>query len=609
MWARVQVFPFFLASSLFAQTTPAANPSQDSQQPAFTLKEEVRNVVVDVVVTDKHGQPVKGLGKAAFQLLENGKPQNIAFFEEHGPDDRTSNTQPQAQLPPGTYTNVSAAPDGGPLLVLLLDAVNTRFDQQSYVHAQMTEYLKCIPPGTRMAIFTFGDRLQLIQGFTSDPTILKAALSNRSYPTTSAIGPGGLISTGMNIMTVRQSLLRFGNGPSAIGDELRVRYTLDALNAIAAYLADIPGRKSLIWFAGSVPWTINPDFSLVTDAMGRVDYSDELKQLANVMTLGRIAVYPIDARGLTSPPAYAANDAPTAGSGMGGDPSSGGNAFHGSGGFVMGNPNAQGGDPVSSGTAAGNREMASQMNLAGNHMSMSNLAEATGGRALYNTNGLSGAVGKVRAIGSDYYSIAYAPSDRRYDGSLRKIDVLVSQPNVKLEYRRGYYAEDPDRTVKRSQVAYSADPLREAMKRGAPDSTQIPFQVQVREAAAQPAQSEDRIGNEAAKLKGKVVRYDFRWDIDAVGIAFIASEDGMHHGEVDAALDAYDADGNILNDIYAVLPLDLTDVQYEELRKTGVHAKQSLDVPAGVVYLRAGVVDPNSGHTGATEFPLAVAAH
>jgi VWFA-related protein len=609
MWARSQVLLFFLASSLVAQTTPASNTSQDPQQPEFTLKEEVRNVVVDVVVTDKHGQPVKGLGKSAFQLLENGKPQEIAFFEEHGPDDRASNALPQPQLPPDTYTNVSAVPDGGPLLVLLLDAVNTRFDQQSYVHAQMTEYLKSIPPGTRMAIFTFGDRLQLVQGFTSDPTILKAALSNRSYPTTTAIGPGGLMSTGMNIMTVRQSLLRFGNGPSALGDELRVRYTLDALNAIAAYLADIPGRKSLIWFAGSVPWTINPDFSLVTAATGRVDYSAELKQLANVMTLGRIAVYPIDARGLATPPAYGAGSAPTAGPGMMGDPSSGGPSFHSSGGSAMVDPNRQGGDPVSSGTAAGNREMASQMNLAGNHMSMSNLAEATGGRALYNTNGLAGAVGKVQAIGSDYYSIAYAPSDRRYDGNLRKIDVLVSQPSVKLEYRRGYYAEDPDRTVKRSQVTYSADPLREAMKRGAPDSTQIPFHVQVREAGAQPAQPEDRIGNEAAKLKGPVVRYDFHWDVDPAGIAFTTADDGTRSAEVAAALDVYDAEGAVLNDIYEVLPIHLSDAQYTEIEKTGLHMKETFDVPAGVVYLRAAVVDPNSGHTGATEFPLAVAAH
>jgi len=36
--------------------------------------------------------------------------------------------------------------------------------------------------------------------------------------------------------------------------------------------------------------------------------------------------------------------------------------------------------------------------------------------------------------------------------------------------------------------------------------------------------------------------------------------------------------------------------------KSGLRMKQSLDVPVGLVYLQAGVIDPNSGHTGATEF-------
>lgn len=608
MWARLLVLPFLLVSPLLAQSSPASGTSQDSQQSQFTLKEETRNVVVDVVVTDKHGAAVKSLTKPVFQVLENGKLQDIAFFEEHGPDDRAATPHSQP-LPPGTYTNTPSAPDKGPLLVLLLDAVNTRLDQQSYVHAQITEYLKNVQPGTRMAIFTLGDRLQLIQGFTSDPTILKAALSNRSYPAPTTLGPGGLVSTGVQVMSVRQSLQRFGNGPASLNDDLRVRYTLDALNAIAAYLADIPGRKSLIWFAGSVPWTINPDFSLVIDAIGRVDYSDQLKQLADVMTLGRIAVYPIDARGLATPPGYSAASAPTAGGGMGRDPSSGGNAFHASGGFAMADPNAHGGDPVSSGTAAGNREMASQMNLAGNHMSMSNLASATGGQALYNSNGLAAAVAKVQAISSDYYSIAYAPSDRRYDGSLRKIEVRVSQPNLRLEYRRGYYADDPDRTVNRSQISYSPSPLREAMKHGAPDSTQIPFRVQVRESAAQPSGLQGRMGNKGATLKGAVVRYDFHWDVDPGAVAFTDAGNGTRHAEIDAALDAYDADGTILNDIYAVLPVDLTNAQFEETEKNGLHMKETLDVPAGLVYLRAGLIDPNSGRTGATEFPLEVSAH
>lgn len=598
--------PFFLTSALLAQSNSAPPTAGDAQQNSFTLKEEVRNVVVDVVVANKHGDAVKGLGKSAFQVLENGTSQDIVFFEEHGPGERA--TTPPPALPSDTYTNVTSTPEGGPLSVLLLDAVNTRADQQSYVHAQMMEYLKNIPAGTRMAIFTLGDRLQMVQGFTSDPAILKAALDGRSYPTTSTLGPGGLMAARGNVTSVRASLLRFGNGPTSLGDDLRIRYTIDALNSIAGYLADIPGRKSLIWFAGSVPWTINPDFSLVTDATGRVDYSDELKQLADGMTVGRIAIYPIDAHALPTPPMYGADGGQTASGGM--DPSASGSGFHSpSGGSPQGGGAGFTNDNrVSSGSAFGAREMGSQMNIAGNHMSMSNLAAATGGQALYNTNGLGAAVAKVQNIGSDYYTVVYAPKDRRYDGNLRKIEVKVSRPGLKLEYRRGYYADDPDKTVNRSRISYSANPLREAMKRGAPDSTQIPFQVHVREAATQPAGSEERIGNEAAKLKGPTERYDFHWDVDLSSIAFTTEEDGTKHAEVAAAVDAYDTDGNVLNDIYSVLPLNLTDTQYEELKKSGLHMKESLDVPAGIVFLRAGVLDSSSGHTGATEFPLEVSA-
>ncbi len=602
------VFPSLLVSSLLAQSSPSPTASAAPQQSTFTLKEEVRNVVVDIVVANKHGEAVKGLGKSSFQVFENGTPQDIAFFEEHGPYEGAHSISLPA-LPPDTYTNATTAPDGGPLSVLLLDAVNTRPDQQSYVHAQMMEYLKNIPAGTRMAIFTLGDQLQMIQGFTSDPAILKAALDGKSYPTTATLEPGNLMATRSNVMSVRSSLLRFGNGPTSLGDDLRIRYTIDALNAIAAYLADIPGRKSLIWFAGSVPWTINPDFSLVTDATGRVDYSDQLKQLADVMTVVRIAIYPVDAHALPTPPMYGADGGQSPGGGI--DPSSYGSGFHSSGsGIAQGEGRGFTNDnPVSTGTAFGAREMGAQMNIAGNHMSMSNLAAATGGQALYNTNGLGVAVAKVQAIGNDYYTVVYAPKDRKYDGGLRKIEVKVNEPGLKLEYRRGYYADDPDKTVTRSQISYSANPLREAMKRGAPESTQVLFQVHVREAATQPSSRAERIGNEAAKLKGPTTRYDFHWDVDPANIAFTIGENGSRHGEVAAALDAYDADGTVLNDIYSVLPLNLTEAQYEEVKKSGLHMKESLDIPAGNIHLRAGVIDSNSGHTGATEFPLEVSPH
>jgi len=582
--------PFVAAQA----TAPAATePAPDQNK--ITLKQEVRNVIVDVVVTDKHGQPVKSLDKAHFQVTENGVAQDVSFFEEHSGNEAAANSsasQPAApELPPDTYTNVETVPSQGPLMVLLLDALNTPLTSQSYVHGQMLDYLKNIPAGTHMAIFTLGDKLQMIQGFTGDPAILKAALSNRSYPSSTSVadlsGPignaeglrlGGVaVPLASSVQSTRQSLDRFSNESESFGQEIRTRLTLDALNALAIYLDGIPGRKNLIWFAGSVPWTINPDFSLVSGITGRADYESELKKLAEVMTLGRIAIYPIDARGLVTPPGYSADGA--------------GSAFASRG----------------NGGAFGQQEMASQMNLAGEHMSMSNLASATGGRALYNTNGLANAVNKVQEINENYYTLAYSPKDKRYDGSFRQLEIKVSQPGVKLDFRRGYYAYDPSKVTGRSLVMHS-NPLRAVMQRGAPDSTQIPFHLQVKAAQRQPdpARPQDRLGNEAASLKGPLVRYDFHWVVDLNGIEFAPEADGMQHGEVDATLTAYDADGKVLNNIYAVLPLNLRSAEYKRLLKSGLPMKQTLDVPAGVVYLRAGVLDPSDGHTGATEFPMAV---
>lgn len=599
MKANVLAVSLLLISPLLSaqSSTPSSNApaaDQDPDQGVITLKQEVRNVVVDVIVTGKHGQPVTSLDKTSFQVLENGVPQTIAFFEQHQADDAQAKpvTQPAAELPRNVHTNVSAAPSDGPLMVLLLDALNTPISDQSYVRAQMLDYLKQIPAGTHMAIFTLGNELQLLQGFTGDPAILKAALDGRSYPTSAALVSQGMAASNSeglrlggvqvpfasSVASTRASLNRFSNESGDLDQELRIRYTIDALNALGVYLAGIPGRKNLVWFVSSVPWTINPDFSLVTTVTGREDYSRELKNLVDVMTVGRIAVYPVDARGLVTPPAYGAD-----------------------------NPGFAGSARAANGGAFGQREMGSQMSLAGEHMSMENLAKATGGRALFNTNGLDGAVARVQSIAENYYTLAYSPNDKRYDGSLRRLEIRVNVPEVRLDYRRGYYADDPAKSAGRSLVVHS-NPLRAVMLRGAPDATQIPFKVQVEQAMHQPdpATPSDRLGDNAAALKGPVVRYDFHWTVDLHGIDFTSTPDGLHHAEVDATLAAYDAGGNVLNNIYAVLPLDLNDAQYARLLKSGLPMKQTLDVPVGLVYLRAAVLDPSNEHTGATEFPLAV---
>jgi len=600
MKPNLAVVSLFLAAPFVSAQSPAPAANQPAPSDvasyqdlsSYTLKQEVRNVIVDVTVTDKHGQPIPGLDKSHFQILENGVPQDIALFEEHKSDETTP-VQPAPNLPADTHTNFVSAP-AGPLIVLLLDALNTPPGTQPYVRAQAIDYLKKIPAGTHMAIFTLGDKLQLIQGFTSDPNLLKAALDNRSYPQFVSLSAAGSASAS----SVRASLERWSNGSSDVSQELDINYTLDALNALSVYLAGIPGRKNLIWFVGSVPWTINPDFSLATSVTGRVDYSEALKQLANTMTTGRISIYPVDAHALSTSSGFSADSAPIAGTGQRSS-------------SPMGSTDNSGSPYGARGLGGqfGGNDLHQQMNAAGNHMSMTNLAEATGGRAFYNTNDLSGAVTKVQDIAQTYYTIIYSPKDKSYDGGVRRLDVKLDQPGVKLDYRRAYFAEDPATTAKRAGVVYSSA-LRVAMQRGAPDATQIPFTIQAAVAQRQPDpnRSSDRLGAQAATLKGTLVRYDFHWKVDPKSIAFTAFGNGLHHAEVDATVAAYDADGKVINNLYSTLPLNFSDAQLRRLLSTGLPMKQTLDIPAGTVYLRAGVEDAANGHTGATEFPLLVQA-
>jgi hypothetical protein len=284
------------------------------------------------------------------------------------------------------------------------------------------------------------------------------------------------------------------------------------------------------------------------------------------------------------------------------DPSGGGN-------IVGGGSVGPGGQSPHGATLSGDfaaNDMAEQMNLAGEHQSMENLASATGGRAIFNTNGLSEAVQKIDALNENYYTLVYSPSDKRNDGGFRRIEIKLNKPGLRLEYRRGYYAEDPSTAARHDQLVTS-NPLRILMQHGAPDATQVLFRIREAVAKAQPdpAQPASRVGAQSSALSGPLVRYEFHWNVDLNTVLF-RDAGGQHQGELDASLTAYDAQGKVINSIYSTLPLNLNADQFNRFRVSGLPMKQALDLPPGVVSLRAAVVDPTSGHTGATEFPLQV---
>src|ERR1041384_1854731 len=168
------------ATSWAATQEPNLAQAKDGGGQA-TLKTTVRQVLLDVVVTDGKNHPITGLRQEDFLVLEDGEPQKIVFFEPHtsSSDASLAEVSEVPMLPPNTFVNTSTATDKLPLNVLLYDLVNTAIDDQPFAHKEIVKFLKNRPAGGRFAIFVLTDTLHLVQGFTDDEQQLVAAMNRK----------------------------------------------------------------------------------------------------------------------------------------------------------------------------------------------------------------------------------------------------------------------------------------------------------------------------------------------------------------------------------------------------------------------------------------------
>ena len=586
------VFFFLIPPCLSAQT---ASPNQT---PVF--KTHARDVIVDVVVTKGADDPVNELRAEDFQVLEDGKPQSIDFFEEH-----TAKTlppgalQPLPAMPQGVYTNVPPAPQSDSVNVLLLDALNTDQQEQSYVRQNILGFLKTMPPGTRAAIFTLTSRLRMVQGFTSDSTALVAALNDPKF------GPmvtkpqesrtmqdkqddlddvrrmlaltGGRITTGIQVlMDFQQRLANFKEGE-------RTGMTLEALQYLARYLAGVPGRKNLLWFSSSFPVAIFPRIgqSQRPNQMNTADlrdYGKAIRETADMLTVSKVAVYPIGAEGVMPE-------------------------------HVM---DAQGPEPqdLEGGTLAGGARKAGKMTPYVNEaaarsdkiMAMEQLAADTGGKAYFNTNDLNAAMQHAIVDGSHYYTLVYSPTNKKMDGSYRRIEIKVPESRYRLSYRRGYNADD----LAPTDAGPQSNPLHALMVRGMPGSTQILYGVRVLPADPQSSPSASHAGKNS-KLAGPVKRYSVDFLIRWSDVKLDAAADGKHTGKIQVELLAYDRGGNALNWIGGTQAMSLAPELFANIQRSGVPAHFDIDLPADRdVFLATGVYDWQTGKAGTLEIALPI---
>ncbi len=594
-----------------ALSPPSAEAAPQSGSPAIRTASNL--VVVDVVVSDD-GKPVKGLERQAFRIFEDGREQAIKIFEEHNSAD-ASQVKNLPSLPANTYSNFPETTVTSAANVLLLDALNTPMKDQMYVRKQMTEYLKNIPPGTRIAIFTLASKLRIVQGFTTDSTSLLAALRNkRNLPGTSPLLPDTDDATPTNLGTAMQdigastqaiaSLQQFQADEAAFQTDLRVQMTLDALKELARYLGGIPGRKNLIWFSGSFPLSLDPDVSLSNEFSAVRNYDDQLKATSDLLTISRVAVYPVDARGLFAAPMFSAANQGANYSGVSlGAPSTPSPGTRAGGSAHARNP--------ANGTASNPNAFAGDSSkffqtTAAEHATMQELAQDTGGRAFYDTNGIKDALANAIENGENYYTLAYSPDNAKFDGKFRQIQVKLPEENHQLAYRQGYFADAPSAHSSNAPLR----PTAAAIQRGAPPSSQILFKVRVLpsdDAALKGLESRaGPAGLMADKLPGAIKRYWIDYAADMHQVSVIVGSDGLFHSSLEFAAIAYDRDGKILNVANRAFKLSLQSAQYNQIMQTGLPLHQELDVPAGEVYLRVAVHDLSTDRIGSVEISLRV---
>jgi VWFA-related protein len=524
----------------------------------LVIHQNVRRVVVDVVVSDAKGSPVRGLTASDFAIAEDGQPQRIHNFDVHD-FDSISDSLPQlpASLPKNTFVNVPTGPERGPLYVLLLDLLNMEVNDQPAAREQLLKFARSKPLGTRFSVFVLSDGLHLLQGFTEDRNRLADIVDPKSsHPHLPRI------------------FLNAENYRAAIS-------VPRVLIGIAKFLSDLPGHKNVIWISASFPSTNMPGADPGSEGLSM---SDEVKEATDALARGQIAVYPVDVRAVSATGVSAAD--------LGGRSSatSGSSAD-----YAM---NARHMTEQEIADATGGHAFYNTDDMAGA------LTEATETGAHYYTLTYSPSNqdynGRLRHIHVDLarrgYHLAYRHS---YFGNSV---AAAPEPANGLHVASGLAS---------SQTARLTDSLYPNMQHGAPLAHQLLFRAHIhalappkRATAEQMATLADQPAFFPERRQGRAARPLRPIQLQTYEIDYTVA---ARYPILEIAAAAFDEDGKMLNGVVQRAAED-TEEFLPGSRRDGIYRlQQHFDVPVSAVSVRLAVRDVATDNVGALEITLPLA--
>jgi VWFA-related protein len=439
MWHR---HPTKLASSaivLLAVAVAAASP-QEQRDSRFTAAATA--VTVDVVVRDQRGRPVTNLERADFQLLEDDVPQQIRDFTVVGDSSAAVTKAANSKGVPGGSAlpaGQTAAPVAAPTFVaLVFDRLSP--EARALSHKGALAYLDTNRAQDFAGVFISDLSLVTLQTFTTDRARVKKAIDEAASrvtgnfdrlrigpraagdpdpgipPTASAesegranpvdpnntntVDPGGTPQLTLVAMAARME-----RAFEAMARDQQGHATINSLMAVISGLGELPGRKTVIFFAEAlaIPSNVQTQFDSVVATANRLN----------------VSVYSLDAAGLRVHSGQSETGRRVNATGA--------TALH----RDPDKPEGKLLDALELNEDNLRRDPAVSLRL---------LADRTGGFLINNTNDLAAGFRQIDDDRRFHYLLTYTPSNADFHGEWRRISVKVPGRNVTVRARSGYLA-------------------------------------------------------------------------------------------------------------------------------------------------------------------------
>jgi VWFA-related protein len=416
------------ASQQPAQQPPSQQPQPDpaTQPPIF--RAGINYVRVDVIISDKNGNPVGDLQAADFDVSEDGKAQKIDTFKLIKLDGGTAEAIQQAprEIRNDYDEEQEAARDDVRLFAIFLDDYHVRRGTSMAVRGQLTRFIETnIGPSDMVGVMY----------------PLESTASVRMTRNHSAVARGlsQFLGRKFEYEPKNEFEERYAHYPTETVEKVRNQVSMSAIKALIIHMGSLKeGRKSLILVTegytnlippqmrnadAQQPGLGNPNafnpFAGQNDPledraqwMAGLDMDSDLRELYDTANRNNVAIYTVDPRGLAT------------------------NEFDINEGV---------------GLQTDSSYLRSTMDT------LRILAENTDGRAIVNRNDIAAGMKQITRDASAYYLIGYNSSQAPTDGKFHEIKVKVKRPGLQVRARKGYWA------LNREEVARATAPAKPAV--------------------------------------------------------------------------------------------------------------------------------------------------